>query len=162
MVFQQLPFALVLEHSTSDLLWDALTVKSGWPCVFWCETYFCRASCSLSIPYCVANVEKCLGCRICMTKLSGGVSLLSDTTRPNIWSCNPVTMSGKPKRRQPLIPRALFSKKASTCVCHYSLIRNVATRTWKMNNTWINPLNTMYLQMLLYKLPCLLSRRANA
>jgi len=31
----------------------------------------------------------------------------------------------------------------------------------KMNNTWINPLNTMYLQMSLCKLPYLLSRIAN-
>ena len=51
--------------------------------------------------------------------------------------------------------------EASTCVYHYSLIRNIATGIRKANNT-INSLNTMYLHMLLYKLPCLLSRRANA
>ena len=50
--------------------------------------------------------------------------------------------------------------EASTCVYHYSLIRNVTTGMRKMNNTKINSLNTMYLHMPLYKLPCLLSRRA--
>ena len=42
------------------------------------------ASCSLSIPYCIDNVEKCFGCMICRTKLSGGVSFLRESTLPKL------------------------------------------------------------------------------